>query len=81
MDKNRNSREARRGVLSTSKGLLWASCCVLALILSLCLESIQPTASAQSCLQLCQQEYVQCLREGHGLICDDLYDACWESCT
>ena len=81
MDKNQTSQGARAGVLSTRNlQLFGARSFLLTLLLALSLTSLQPVASAQSCVQRCQQEYVACLRAGHGLICDDTYDACWQSC-
>ena len=80
MDKNLNSRGSRGSALSTRNRKLSRTRLVLASFLMLCLLSLQSTASAQSCAQQCQQQYVGCLRAGLGLICDDMYDGCLASC-
>jgi hypothetical protein len=82
MDKNQISQGVRSGILSTiNKHLFKARFCLLALLIALSLTSLQQTASAQSCAQQCQESYAVCLRAGLGLFCDDMYDACLESCT
>lgn len=81
MDKNLNSRGARGGALSFgNRKLSRTRLLIIASLLMLCLTSLQSTASAQNCFQQCQQEYVACQRAGLGLICDDIYDGCIQSC-
>lgn len=86
MDKIQISQRTLSGVLSTSlRWLFWACFFLLALFLALSLTSLQPIASAQSCFDQCQQEYVQCLNSSTedpvmDAICDDRYDACFGNC-
>lgn len=81
MGTNLNSRGARGIALSTRNRKLSRSGLLLASLLMLCLASLQSTASAQTCAQQCQQQYVACLRSGLGIICDDMYDVCLSSCV
>jgi hypothetical protein len=86
MGKNQTSQGAHAGVLSSTNRQLFAARLVLAaLLLALSLTSLQPTASAQSCVQQCERSYVECLHAATGdpgpmLTCDDAYDSCWQAC-
>ncbi len=86
MDKNQTSRGSLAGALSTDKRRLsGVRFYILALLLTLGLTSLQPKASAQSCLDQCLQAYTQCLYNANGdpameAICDDRFDECFEGC-
>lgn len=82
MDKNRNSWGAHGGALSPrNRKLSWTRFFALALFLTLSLTSLKSTASAQSCIHQCQQQYAQCVAAELGLICDVMYDSCIEGCN
>ena len=82
MDKSLNRQGAHAGVLSThNRRFSWARLSLSALFLTLIPTGLQPTASAQSCVQQCYQQYTECLRTGQRSICDSDYDACLESCA
>jgi hypothetical protein len=75
--------EMQTGSFLTRNRQRWAArFCLLALLLTLNLTSFKMTASAQTCVEQCQQAYQSCLLmfpedPGH---CDDRYDSCLVGC-
>ena len=82
---NAPSSGANFGALAIRNHFSWVQLVFMAIVLALG-AMCPPTSHAQTCMELCEQDYLLCLQAASGdpimaALCDDRYDACLESCT